>query len=210
MERLGCVGEVFAAVTAGDQLNIDLLDQHGVRYVEVPNFPVSAKFNAALELAGIADRYMVLPSDDFISTEWAGFAKEAGAAIEYIAADRCALVDVISNSAKVLVNRPTGTMSFGAGRIFSRAVVDALGGQVWSNDRNAGLDTDSHGRIVGAGFESVVHTCEKVPICDLKTGENIWAYDVWKGKDIPMSEATHMLTDEQAQCLSSLYAPPRH
>lgn len=208
MERLGCIGEVFAAVTAGDQLNINLLDQYGVRYVQVPNFPVSAKFNSALELAGVADRYMVLPSDDFISAEWlAAFRDGSG---YYVAPDRCALVDVISGQSKVLTNRATGTMSFGAGRIFSRAVVDALGGQVWSNDRNAGLDTDSHGRIVGAGFESVVHPCEKVPICDLKTGENIWAYSVWKGKDIPMSEATHMLTAEQAQCLSSLCAPPRH
>lgn len=207
MERLGCVGEVFAAVTAGDQLNIDLLDQYGVRYVQVPNFPVSAKFNAALELAGAADRHMVLPSDDFISAEW--LAAFRGSSGDYVAPDRCALVDVVSGRSKVLTNKPTGTMSFGAGRIFSRAVVDALGGQVWSNDRNAGLDTDSHGRIVGAGFECVVHTCEKVPICDLKTGENIWAYSVWKGKDIPMNEALHMLTAEQAQCLSSLYAPPR-
>lgn len=208
MERLGCIGEVFAAVTAGDQLNINLLDQYGVRYVQVPNFPVSAKFNAAFGLAKPnVGRYMVLPSDDIVSPEWVRVLVEGQH--DYTAPDRCALVDVISGQSKVLTNRATGTMSFGAGRIFSRAVVDALGGQVWSNDRNAGLDTDSHGRIVGAGFESVVHTCEKVPICDLKTGENIWAYNVWKGKDIPLEEATHMLTPEQAQCLSSLYAPPR-
>ena len=207
MERLGCVGEVFAAVTTGDQLNIDLLDQYGIRYVQVPNFPVSAKFNAALTLAGSRDRYMVLPSDDFASQEWVECFRDVRC--DYMAPDRCALVDVISGCSKVLTNRATGTMSFGAGRIFSRAVVDALGGQVWSNDKNAGLDTDSHGRIVGAGFECVVHPCEKVPICDLKTGENIWAYSVWKGKDIPMSEALHMLTAEQAQCLSSLYAPHR-
>jgi hypothetical protein len=208
MERLGCVGDVFAAVTAGDQLNIDLLEQYGVRYVQVPNFPVSAKFNAALGICVEQERFMVLPSDDLISKEWVEFFREGSC--EYATPSHCALVDVINSRSKVLTNRPTGTMSFGAGRIFSRAVVDALGGQVWSNDKNAGLDTDSHGRIVGAGFESVVHTCEKVPICDLKTDENIWAYSVWKGKDIPMNDALHMLTDEQAQCLSSLYAPPRH
>ena len=194
MERLGCIGEVCAAVTAGDQLNIDLLDQHGVRYVQVPNFPVSAKFNAALDLATEEGRFMVLPSDDFISGEWLSVCRDLEG--DYIAPDRCALVDVSTGRSKLLTNKPTGAMSFGAGRIFSRAVVDALDGQVWSADRNAGLDTDSHGRILGAGFECVVHPCEKVPICDLKTGENIWAYGVWKGKDIPMNEALHMLTDD--------------
>lgn len=194
MERLGCIEEVCAAVTTGDQLNIALLDQYGVRYVQVPNFPVSAKFNAALDLATEEGRFMVLPSDDFISGEWLDFFRKSEC--HYASPEQCALVDTVSHRAKVLINKPTGCMSFGAGRIFSRAVVDALGGQVWSADRNAGLDTDSHGRILGAGFECVVHPCEKVPICDLKTGENIWAYDVWKGKDIPMNEALHMLTDD--------------
>lgn len=189
--NLGITPEIAAAVTIGDQANIDLLDEFGVRFVEVANQPLGAKHGAALDLAIATGgrRFMVLPSDDLISPEWLGVFRASTA--DYVSPDRCALVDVPTGSAKVLVNRPTGTRSFGAGRFFSLAVVEALG-EVWSAHRVSGLDSDSHAKIVMAGFAGEVHRCEKIPVADLKTGENIWPFSQWKGTEVTMDEALHM------------------
>ena len=189
--NLGITSEIAAAVTIGDEANIALLDEFGVRFVEVANQPLGAKHLAAMSLARDMGgrKFMVLPSDDLISTEWLGVFRDSTA--DYVSPDRCALVDVQGGIAKVLVNRATGTRSFGAGRFFSLAVVEALG-EVWSAHKPSGLDSDSHGRIVMAGFPGAVHRCERVPIADLKTGENIWPFTQWKGAPVGMDEALHM------------------
>ena len=190
MMDLGLLDRIAAAVTEGDALNIALLQDYGVRYIEHTNQPIGAKFNAALHLAGEAPAYMVLPSDDLISEEWR--AVYLGATADYIAPDSCALFDTVTGRAKVLRWRGRGTLNFGAGRIFSRRVVEALGGKVWSDGRTSGLDSDSHGRMYAAGFAHVVHRCEKIPITDLKSEGNIWRYETWKGEDITPAEALHM------------------
>ena len=192
MGELGQLDRIAAAVTEGDADNIALLQKYGVRYVETPNQPLGRKHNAALELAGDAPRYMVLPSDDLISAEWVSVFDST--THDYVSPDRCALVDLPTMRAKLLTNKPNGRRKFGAGRIFSRAVVNALGGAVWTDDKASGLDTDSHGRIVAAGFSSVVHQCERVPITDLKTPENLWGFDVWTGDHISVEDALHMFT----------------
>ena len=190
--KLGILGEIAAAVTIGDEANISLLDERGVRYVEMLNMPLGAKHNAALSLA-IAmggERFMVLPSDDIISEEWLGVFRSSDDA--YASPDRCAVVEVATGSAKVITNRPFGNRNFGAGRFFTMAVVEALGGKVWSDHKPDGLDTGSHGRIFAAGFHGVVKVTERIPICDLKTGDNIWPYSQWKGTPVGLDEALHM------------------
>ena len=183
---------VAAACTTGDEDNTRQLKARGVKYVEVPNMPLGAKHNAALTLAGDAPRYMVLPSDDFISREW--FDVFMGTDLDYVSPDRCGVYDMATGRAKVLVNAIGGRRNFGAGRIFSRAVVDALGGKVWTDGKMAGLDTDSHARITGAGFECVTVPCAAIPITDVKSDGNLWGYDVFKGMDAPVSEVLHMVT----------------
>lgn len=199
MGDLGQLDRIAAAVTEGDADNIALLQRFGVRYVETANQPLGRKHNAALELAGDAARYMVLPSDDLISAEWVRVFDTT--VHDYVSPDRCALVELSTMRAKVLTNKPNGRRKFGAGRIFSRAVVDALGGAVWSDDRASGLDTDSHARIVAIGFSSVVHQCERIPITDLKTPENLWGFDVWTGDRCTVDDALHMVSKSTSELI---------
>lgn len=188
---LGIIDRICAAVSIGDEDNLRLVESHGICHTLAPNMPLGAKHNSALMLAMErgGERFMVLPSDDFISREWLSVFDASSE--DYVSPDRCALVDTHTGDAKVIVNRPYGNRNFGAGRFFSRRVVEALG-HVWTDDKVSGLDTDSHGRIVLGGFPGRVHSCERIPIADLKTGDNIWPFEMWKGQVIEVSEALHM------------------
>ena len=187
---LKIIPRISAAVTRGDTPNIDQLQAYGVRYIETDNEPLGAKHNAALSFAGPSERYMILPSDDLISPEWLKVFDTTTS--DYIAPDRCGVYDTVNKVCKVLHNRPNGRRNFGAGRIFSRDVVDALGGKVWTDEKPAGLDTDSHARISAAGYAMDVHTCERVPLTDLKSTVNLWAYGVFKGEPSTPEEVLHM------------------
>jgi hypothetical protein len=187
MASLELLSEVYAVVTPDDRDNLALLTAAGVRWVEHANAPLGAKHNAGLVPS---DRYMVLPSDDLISVEWAALYREFGG--DYVSPDRCGVYEMSTGRCKVLTNRPTGRRTFGAGRIFSRAVVDALGGKVWSDHRQSGLDTDSHARIVAAGFDGYVHRCEAVPITDLKSDVNLWDFDTFSGLKSTAQDVLHM------------------
>lgn len=204
--KLGIIADIAAAVTIGDEANIAMLNEHGVRFVEVPNMPLGAKHNAALSLSMAmgGQRFMVLPSDDLISAEWLAVFK--GSDEPYVSPDRCAIVDVPTGAAKVITNRPSGNRNFGAGRFFGIEVVHALGCKVWDDDRVSGLDTNSHGRIVMAGFPGRVHRCDAVPICDLKTGNNIWPFGQWKGDAIGIDEALGMCDAETRALIAALGA----
>lgn len=63
-------GDVIAAVSEGDAANIALCERYNVRFMEFPNDPLGAKWNAAMWLVPPDERIMVLGSDDFISREW--------------------------------------------------------------------------------------------------------------------------------------------
>lgn len=191
-QELGILDRIAAAVTIGDQDNINLLESNKVRFIEAENMPLGAKHNAALRLAMDmgGTKFMVLPSDDFISKEWLDVFDASNE--DYVSPDRCALVDVKTGAAKVVVNRKFGNRNFGAGRFFSRNVVDALGGAIWTDRKVSGLDTDSHGRIALGGFTGIVRATESIPIADLKTEDNLWPFGMWKGEPIDVRDALHM------------------
>lgn len=173
--------EVFASVTTGDQANIDLLE--GVTYVQAPNTPLGAKHNAALALVpqGV-DAVMILPSDDFVHPDYVAHvtrALEAGA--DYLFPQTCGMVEVATGKACILRQEATeGALRFGAGRVMSRKVLDAVG-PFWTESKARGLDTDSHARIRAHGFSPVfVDLGADVPcLTDVKSGVNLWPYHTW-------------------------------
>ena len=164
---------VFAAFTAGDDTLRSICDQFGIVHIAAPNEPLGAKHNAALDLCG-ADRVMLVPSDDFIAPAWVDKVRDTQA--PYLYPDSCGLLDVKTSRACVLRHHGPGVRKFGAGRVISREVIDRVG-TLWSDDKGRGLDTDSHGRIVGAGFQLQEAGIGGVAVVDIKTGDNLWPFD---------------------------------
>jgi hypothetical protein len=157
-----------------------------------PNNPVGAKFDAALSLAMAdgCDAVMILPSDDFISQEWVDVCLEtlASGAL-YFKPARIAVHQPGRGSYELRSNgRSCG--NYGAGRVVHRSVIEAVG-DLWPGGRDQGLDSESHGRIRGAGFECTAIATKAIPLVDIKCGENIHSWDSFRGSG-------HRCTDEQA------------
>ncbi len=181
--------DVFVCVSEGDQESFDICQAYGFTICWRPNNPLSDKFNGALAYAfnmTNAARFMVLPSDDFVSREWVEAARNSTE--DYIIPHTCAILDAYSQAcykiAKLSLN-PGGTMRFGAGRVVSRKVVEACEGQLWPSELNKGLDSASHARISKSGFTVKVVETEGIPITDLKTEENLWPFRTWEHSGRP-------------------------
>ena len=194
--------DVFVCVSEGDQESFDICQSHGFTICWRPNNPLSDKFNGALAYAfnmTNAARFMVLPSDDFVSQAWVDTMRASDE--PYCIPHTCAILDAYTQNAYRITKNsltPGSTMRFGAGRVVSRKVVEACEGQLWPSELNKGLDSASHARISRAGFTVKVVETEGIPITDLKTSENLWPFNTWSGSGRPCTadEALHMVSPE--------------
>ena len=203
---IGIIGDVFAAVTRGDTANLALLQRYGVHFVEADNEPLGAKHNAALRLALSSTigftHFMVLPSDDLVSSEWANKCS----AYTYATVPSCAIVEPVTGRAKLLHGSVGGRMKFGACRVFAREVVEGLGGKLWEDRRVKALDSCSDGRVRAAGYSMQMADVKGPAFVDIKTPESLWDYDTWTGDGLTMDAALWMCGDKvtaSVRCLST-------
>ena len=166
-------GAIHVAVSEEEDRQLCL--EHGIEHVVVPNRPLGNKHNEALRLArrSDADLYLLLPSDDFVNPEYLRRGIAAGA--DYVFPGSCGIVE--NGYGRACVLRKKGdSLTYGAGRIVSRAVVERVG-DLWFPFRERGLDQNSHCTIRAHGFaETVVDVDEGVCLTDIKTEQNLWKY----------------------------------
>lgn len=203
-------GNIYAAVTTGDAENVATLRSVGATFAEVPNEPLGAKHNAALELAcrSAWDAAILLPSDDFVNEAFIQAALQAlqGGA-HYVFPQTCAMYDGKTGAAFMLQKPTSGALYFGAGRLLSRAAVQAIG-PLWTDAKPKGLDTDSHARILAHGFRPVtVGVGDAVPcLTDVKSGEDaqLWPFHTWqkRGRAIGGDVALGFLPEEVRHSIS--------
>lgn len=179
---------VFAAITEGDTANVLTAQRFGFAYREMPNEPVGDKFQSALDMAMEAgcDAVMILGSDDFVSAEFVEAAVGKLRAGGRYFTPHCAAVHhpVAGTYLVKFTGRSAGTG--GAGRVVHRdAVLKADG--LWKAGRQRSLDSESHGRLLAAGFKCEVVNTGRVPVVDVKSGVNIWPWRVWRGSGKPIT-----------------------
>ena len=197
---------VSVVVTRDDHENLALCGLFGFLNGPMDNDPLAAKFNRALEVAiwEGATRIMILPSDDFVSPAWVEAARTHEG--DYLYPHECGIVDAASQQAYVIRKLSFGQLRYGAGRVVSRKVVDALGGKLWPELLNRGLDSASHAAITKARFPITIVKTEGIPITDVKTAENIWSFRTWQGSGtvIGVDEALHMVSPSVRAQLDAL------
>ena len=197
---------VCVAVTEGDDVNSATCDEFGFASYAMPNEPLAAKFNSAMDSAMLrgADRIMILPSDDFVSPAWVHAARTHEG--DYLYPHECGIVDAATQQAYVIRKLSFGQLRYGAGRVVSRKVVDKLDGRLWPELQNRGLDSASHQAITKAGFPITVVKTEGIPITDVKTADNLWPWRTWQGsgQECTADEALHMVSPSVRDQLDAL------
>lgn len=200
---------VVVAVTMNEgPENIEACLKYGMWLEAFPNDPLSGKFNGALGIACRqgATRIMILPSDDFASPAWVKAARESEA--DYLYPHECGIFDAASGQAYVIRKLTFGQLKYGAGRVVSRKVVEACGGELWPDGLNKGLDSASHARITKAGFPIEILKTEGVPITDVKTADNLWPFRTWQGagQASDATECLHMVSPSVRAQIDALKA----
>lgn len=199
---------VYAAITQLDLANIDAAQKHGFAWREMRNKPVGDKFQAALDMAMEAgcDAVMRLPSDDFISGEWAeAFRDRMFKGADYFLPERIAVHDPEKGTYGIQANVGHYFLKYGAGACFSRRAIERCGG-LWTGHLDSGLDSESDKRLREAGFACEAVVTKKMPLVDIKGPDNIWPFGIWQvgGFECSADEALHMLSAEMREAIRLL------
>lgn len=109
----------------------------GWEYIEAPNYPVSNKFNIAMQAAKGCDGVIVIGSDDLISKdrleEYLKLPKDVNFIIQ---PDTLHFFDTYTQR----LYHYTASTKFGAGRYLSKKILNKCNWKAWPNGLNSGMD----------------------------------------------------------------------
>jgi hypothetical protein len=168
---------VFITGSEGE-VSENLARKYGYEYLEVANNPVSEKFNAALSMAKGFDGVVVIGSDDFLSDDAFDIYYVQDISKPMIVGS--SKINFYSTQYKELrelshVNSITETI--GAGRLYTKAMLERVNWRLWPRNQNNGLDTAATHKCVAAGGYEVVRDFFHV---DVKHAQNITRHAVAK------------------------------
>lgn len=177
IKRLG----LSATVAISEKEMIPLCDEYGIDYVITPNRPVGYKWNEGMiqALKHEWDYVMILGSDDIVSDSLLDLYKPYMGKYYMFGVDSCYFYY------KGAIKKFTGyadslNMSVGAGRMIHRSLVEDCM-PLWSNiDR--GLDGNSLRLIRSKGYDEVVVPLGDSVVLDIKSNENLNAFDNLQGE----------------------------
>jgi len=157
----------------------------GVRWWTHQNEPVSVKWQAGLafvrESFPAADAVMIIGSDDFMSV---AYMTQCASAIAYrhslgFGPDRCWMLSAATGRLGLWrrpVDRGIHGIPCGAGRTFSRELLDCVNWRLWRGNKNTGLDTLCSNRLRKLGYSlDLMAMTDRGPraVIDVKTADNI-------------------------------------
>ena len=204
-ESTGCEFQLAAVLSPEDEVVMGpICDALGVRWKTHRNKPISVKWQVGLEFVkqtcADASAVMVAGSDDFLSDAYmvssANLVKE-GWSLGF-GPDRCWMLDSATGRLG-LWRRPYDPgipgITAGAGRVFTRELLERVSWRLWTRDKNRGLDTLCSKRLRALGYQldslGLTDHGDRAVI-NVKTGENIHSWET-----IPYIE---VLGPEAAAC----------
>lgn len=160
--------QLIAAVSPEDEQRVEPFGRW--EFVEMPNIPLSAKFQAAVRPG--ADAYMMLGSDDFPDAAFVAKAREVIEDYQLLQPLDIFMAD--SERAFYCDGWETG-----AGRTVRVDLLERIGWNLWPERADRGLDKKMWQRLASR-MESCYlykHSQEETVVVDYKTGENMWSLE---------------------------------
>lgn len=177
--------KVFTAGSQGKESKA-LADKYGFNYIEIPNSPLSYKFNTLLNSAkGDFDGVVLLGSDDFLSDSVFDLYSE----IDLKDPVLYGFNNFHFYSAKIKTLRTfkykyRHSSSIGAGRLFSIPLLDKFEWDIWNTPRNSSLDSHCSNKV--KGYEKVLPYTDVFGV-DVKHNLNITSFARLAARTIPVS-----------------------
>ena len=196
--------QITTLVATSNHLDTLLAMEHGFHPVSGPNKPLGAKHNKLINAAAFCkpDYFMQLGSDDLLRV---GFWQTG--ILDYLRSNtavagfnRLAVYCTTTKRAKV-----GGYLAgFGAGRFIRADILDKLGGKLWDDNINKGLDYNAQRKITALlgmheGRMRIVSTPPTAPpaVIDLKSYNNIRTYDDMIGDAVEIDSLVPLFPEIQ-------------
>ena len=147
-------------------------------YIEKPNKPLSVKWNSGIKkLREYDPDYVIcMGSDDVLSDE--GYKKihqlmESG--VDFVGFIDIYIYSIVHDRMKLWDGYKGERRGepIGAGRTYSKKFLDRLDWDLWSDDRDSGLDWLSWGKVKKHNFRKSLISCRDFPLYDIKDGKGM-------------------------------------
>ena len=150
--------------------------EHDWEVEMAPNRPLGAKWNVGTDALRerTPDGVMTLGSDDFVTgghVEACCEAMERG--FDMAGAAECYIYDTLTHR----LVRIEGNPQHGAGRMYSREVLEAVNWKPWEGSRDRGLDGSAFSSVSAALGRPIRQQMVNGFVLDVKTTSNIWSLD---------------------------------
>lgn len=198
IKRLGL--EATAAIS--EESYIPMCEEYGINWVMVQNRPVGNKWNAGMgeALKKDWDYVMILGSDDIVSDSLLDLYKPYMGKYYMFGVDSCYFYH--KGTIKYLRNyKDSLQMSVGAGRMLYRGLVENCK-PLWPK-QNRSLDGGSLRIIRSKGYDEHVIYLGDAVILDIKSDENLNAFDNLQG-EIVSDEILKEFSEIEQQLISDL------
>lgn len=155
----------FEIIIAGSEGEISQEIAKGCHYIEINNYPVSAKHNSMLAKAKElnVDGVVLMGSDDIVNDGfWENIYNNFTAnEQEVIGLKDLYFYSTESKNLGYWAGYVNGTQSVGAGRFFSKHVLDTMNWKLWGDRVNKGLDSNCTLRCLSNGINDRTYTMKE-------------------------------------------------
>lgn len=166
---------VFIAGSEGNE-SAALATEFGFNYIERPNDPLGQKFNSLSLLCKDFDGVLVIGSDDFLpDNAWRKY-MTLDMNVKAIYGFRGCYFYSTRNNSFSFFNYQNVIKTIGAGRLYTREMMNSVNWKPWSDDQPKGLDTDAIRRCMASGGKEIL--LDQVTMIDVKHSHNITSHAI--------------------------------
>jgi hypothetical protein len=200
----------FEIIIAGSEGEISQSLASGCNYVEIKNNPLGAKHNATLKVAKHleVDGVVLMGSDDFVNDEfWDFIYKQSPNEKCLVGFKDLYFYSTVTGEFGYYDGWGSNSQSIGAGRFFSKYILDLMDWKLWTDEKNKALDTDSGKRLQekGVGNKNYKMSSVKAFILDVKHTHSLTSSSILKGcKKQNKNIMAKRLTKEVAESIENL------
>lgn len=194
--------QALAVISEPDM--ISLCNQYGIKWLMHENLPLGKKKNAGLIAAASYDfdYLMEIGSDDLITDDLLTQYLDYIGKYDFFGISDAAYIESENGSCRRLT---TNKSTYGAGRMISRKVLDAMCWRLWNDNLNRGLDNDSVRSIESKGFKFYRVPAGNAPgVIDVKSDQNIWKFNYFLGEPYNIDCILPLLSKCEVNKLNSL------
>lgn len=196
--------DIDALAVVSERTMIELCEKYGIKWVMADNQPLGRKKNAGLKAAQAYkfDYLMEIGSDDLITLDLLTQYLDYIGVVDFFGISDAAYIESSSGYCRRLT---TNNSTYGAGRMVSRKVLDAMDWKLWDDNLNRGLDNNSVRKISEKGFKFYkVPPMQEPGVIDVKSDENLWKFNYFLGAEYSIQHILPLLSDAEQNKLNEL------